>query len=382
VKRILPAVVALACAAGCGEPARVGAIVSRSGAASAYGAQVARGFDLAVDEVNAAGGVEGRKLTLLYRDDSTNPEIGLAAMKELVERERVTAVLGAVSSTVTLRLAPYCERRHVVLLSPSASAPQISEAGDYVFRTFPSDVLEGASMAEFARDLGLDRVAILSVDNDYGVSLARVFDERFRASGGSIVASASFTEGDASSITSAVGTVAPAAARGIYIPAYSADLAIALSALRGAGQRAILLGTSATTPELIRSAGPAAENLVFPMPSFDATSSDPPVRSFVTAFRARFGEDPDVYAAHAYDTVRVLAAAAERAGSWDADELRAALLHMDAYEGATGRMVFDPKGDVVQYPRLYVVRGGQVVAYDRFVESGGALPVPGRATTP
>ena len=376
--RSLPVVVALACAAGCGEPARIGAIVSRSGAAAVYGEQVARGFDLAVDELNARGGVEGRKITLVYRDDSTNPEIGLAAVKELVERERVDTVLGAVSSTVTLRLAPYCERRHVLLISPSASAPQISEAGEFVFRTFPSDVLEGASMAEFARDLGLDRAAVLSVDNDYGVSLSRVFDERFRASGGSVVASASFTEGDPASIGAAVRAVAPAAPRGIYIPAYATDLAAALAALRGAGVRAILLGTSATTPDLIRSAGPAAENLVFPMPSFDPASDDPSVRSFVTAFRARFGDDPDVYAAHAYDTVRVLAAAAERAGSWDADELRAALLKIDNYDGATGRMAFDPKGDVVQYPRLYVVRGGQVVAYDRFVESGGALPVPGR----
>ena len=376
--RNLQAAVALALLAGCGKPARVGAIVSRSGAASSYGEQVARGFDLAVEQINAEGGVSGRRLELLYRDDSTNPEIGLAALRELVERERVSVVLGAVSSRVTLRLAPYCERQHVVLISPSASAPQLTEAGDYIFRTYPSDVLEGASMADFARDLGLDRVAVLAVDNEYGESLARVFAERLRASGGSIVASLTFPEGDATAIADAVAALPGLAPHGLYVPAYVGDLATALRFLRETRLRPIILGTSAAAPELVRAAGSAAENLVFPMSSFDATADSAAVRSFAAAFNARFAAEPDVYAAHAYDTVRVFAAAVTLAGSWDAGEIKDALLRINSYEGATGRLAFDRKGDVVQYPRLYVVRGGQFVAYDRFVESGGTLPVPGR----
>ncbi len=376
--RNVAAALSLALLAGCGKPARVGAIVSRSGAASSYGAQVARGFDLAVEQINASGGVSGRKIELVYRDDSTNPEIGLAALRELVEREGISTVLGAVSSTVTLRLAPYCERRRVVLVSPSASSPAITEAGEYVFRTFPSDVLEGASMADFARDLGLDRVAVLAVDDDYGASLSRVFAERLRAAGGSVVASLTFPEGDTAAIADAVAALSGLAPRGLYLPAYVGDLATALALLRAANIRPIVLGTSAASPELIRAAGPAAENLVFPVPSFDPDADSASVRSFTAGFRERYGAEPEVYAAHAYDAVRLVAAAADRTGSWSADEIRGALLRIDNYEGATGRLAFDPKGDVVQYPRLYVVRGGQFVAYDRFVESGGALPVPGR----
>jgi branched-chain amino acid transport system substrate-binding protein len=378
VTRNLPAALVLALLAGCGKPVRIGAIVSRSGAASFYGEQVARGFDLAVEQINASGGVSGRKLELLYRDDSTNPEIGLSALRELVEKERVRTVLGAVSSTVTLRLAPYCERNHVILISPSASAPQLTEAGEYVFRAYPSDVLEGVSMADFARDLGLDRVAVLAVDNAYGESLARAFGERFHASGGSVVASLTFPEGDQAAIAKAVDALPALAPRGLYIPAYVSDVAAALRLLHATRLRPIVLGTSAAAPELVREAGPAAENLVFPMSIFDPTADSAGVRAFAAAFAARYAAEPDVYAAHAYDTVRVLASAAERGGSWDADELRAALLQLNDYDGATGRLVFDRNGDVVQYPRLYVVRGGQVVAYDRFVEGGGVLPVPAK----
>lgn len=369
---------ALALLAGCGEPARVGAIVSRSGAAASYGEHIARGFDLAVEQINASGGVAGRKLELLYRDDSTNPDVGLSALRELVEHQRVTTVLGAVSSTVTLRLAPYCERRRVVLISPSASAPQLTEAGQYIFRTVPSDVLEGASMADFARDLGLDRVVILAADNTYGRSLARVFADRLVASGGSVIQTLWFSEGDAVAIAGAVAGLPGLAPRGLYIPAYVGDLATALNRLRDTNLRPIVLGTSSATPELLRTAGSAAENLVVPLPSFDATGDSARVLAFSTAFTARYASAPDIYAAHAYDTVRVLAAAVDKAGSWDPDDIRDALLKIDNYEGATGRLAFDRNGDVVQYPRLNVVRGGQFVAYDRFVEGGGVLPVPGR----
>jgi len=357
---------------------RVGAIVSRTGAAAASGQQVARGFDLAVEEINAAGGVQGRPLQLLYRDDSTNPELGVSVLRDLVEGERVSVVLGAVTSSVTLRLAPYCERRRVILISPSASSPQLSEAGQYIFRTYPSDVLEGASMADFARDLGLDRVAVLAVDNDYGASLADAFAERFRAAGGSVAAVLTFPEGNAAALREAVQVLSGLEPRGLYVPAYAADLATTLNMLRETTAHPIVLGTSSVTSETIRLAGPAAENLVFPMPSFDPDSDDPGIKAFTKAFRARYGEEPDVYAAHAYDAVRVLATAVEIAGSWKTDEVRDALVGIDNFEGATGRMAFDRNGDVIQYPRLYVARGGRFIAYDRFVESGGALPVPGR----
>jgi branched-chain amino acid transport system substrate-binding protein len=378
VRRAQRVVVVLAILAGCREPARVGAIVSRTGAAAAYGEQVSRGFDLAVADINAEGGVHGRPLELLYRDDSTSPEVGLAALRDLVDREHVQLVLGAVSSSVTLQLAPYCERRRVLLLSPSASAPQLTTAGEYVFRTYPSDVFEGASMADFARDLGLDRVAILAVDSDYGASLAAVFAERFRSAGGSVVALLTFPEGDTAAIGDAVTALAGLSPRGVYVPAYAGDLATVLNLLRPAKSHPIVLGTSSVTADLVRLAGPAADNLVFPLPSFDADADDPGVRAFAAAYKARFSEPPDVYAAYAYDAVRVLAAAMERAGSFEVDDVRDALLGIDHYEGVTGHMAFDRNGDVVQYPRLYVARGGRFVAYDRFIEGGGVLPVPGR----
>jgi branched-chain amino acid transport system substrate-binding protein len=233
-------------------------------------------------------------------------------------------------------------------------------------------------MAEFARDLGLDRVGILAVDNPYGSSLTRVFEGRFQDVGGSIVLVRTFVEGDEASRAAAVQAMVLAAPRGVYVPAYTADVAAVVSLLRAAGQKPLVLGSSAVTSDLVRLAGSAAENAVIPRASFDPDTSDPAAMSFVSAYRARYGEPPDVFGAHAYDAVEMLAEAARRAGSWRADELRQALLSIDNHDGASGRMAFDKNGDVVQYPRLFVVRRGQFVPYDRFVEAGGALPVAGR----
>lgn len=378
MRRLALLVIVAALAAACDRPVRLGAIVSRTGAAAPYGERVAHGFDLAVREIDRAGGIRGRRIELVYADDATNPDVGLAAARELVGRDHVPVILGAVSSPVTLRLAGYCERERVVLLSPSASAPAITHAGAYVFRAFPSDDVEASSMAEFARDLGLDRVSVLREDDDYGRSLARVFEDRFEAAGGEIGVRATFAEGDPASVAKAAAEVASASPRGLYLPAYLTDAAAALRRLRDLGAKPIVLGTSAVTDELPRLAGVAADNVVFPKQAFDPDGDDPAARAFAVAYRAAYGENPDVYAAHAYDTVRVLARAADRAGSWSPDALREALLSLDNFEGVTGRMAFDENGDVIQYPRLFVIRGGQIVPYDRFLESGGALPVPGR----
>lgn len=378
MRRIAPLAVAIACLAGCDRPVRVGAIVSQTGVAGEDGGRIARGFDLAAAEINASGGVRGRPIALSYRDDSTNPDVGLAAARELVEREGVVALLGAVTSPVTLRLAPYCERRRLILISPSATAPEVTSAGEYVFRACPSAEREAASMADLARDLGLDRVSIVAVDSEYGARLSRVFAHRFLDGGGAIDVERTFLENDDTSRRAAVDALVAGSSGAVYLPAYVDDVASILVALRAAGARPLVLGTSAITTDLTRLAGAAAENAVFPSSSFDPDADDAKTHEFVAAYRARYHETPNAYAAYAYDTVKILAVAADRAGSWRSEDLRDALLAIDDYEGATGRMAFDRNGDVVQYPRLFVVRGGDFVPYDRFVENGGSLAIPGR----
>ena len=272
-------------------------IVSDTGAAAPYGEKVRRGLEVAHDELAAAGGF-GARVRLLYRDDATNPELGAQVARELIEKEGVRLVIGAVSSPVTLRIAPICQRGRTVLLSPTASSPEITQAGEWVYRNYPSDTLEGTSLADFARDLGLTRVAVLAVQNEYGAGLSKVFLEHFEGEGRRVIGRLAFREGDADAFPSLAAQVKALAPGGVYLAGYADDTAGILRALRQAGSASVVLGTSSVTSDVVRRAGPAAEGLVFPEVAFDPQSPRRATRSFVAAYRARYHEDPDSFAAH------------------------------------------------------------------------------------
>ncbi len=366
----------------CSRPIVVGAIVSDTGAAAPYGEKVRRGLELALEEARAGGGV-GARIRLVYRDDATNPEIGAQVVRELIDEEHVRLVIGAVSSPVTLGIAPICQRGRTLLLSPTASSPEITRAGDWVYLNYPSDTLEGTSLADFARDIGLERVVVLAVRNEYGAGLSKVFAEHFAGDSRQVVARLAFLEGDADDFPSLAAQVAALSPDGVYLAGYADDTAQILRALREAGYRSVVLGTSSVTEDAVRRAGPAAEGLVFPEVAFDPRSTRRATRSVVAAYRAKYHEDPDSFAAHAYDALKVMVLAIERGGSADPESVRRGLDSIDDYAGASGQVAFDENGDVVQYPRMFIVQHGQAEPYDRFIEGGGSLPlVPSEARTP
>lgn len=359
--------------AGCSGDAKIGAVISQSGSLAAYGTKVKMGMDLALEEINAAGGWKGGQIELVYKDDSTNTDIGRQVAHELIEQHDVPVIIGAIGSPVTLAIAPICQEERVVLLSPAASAPQITEIGDFIFRTYPSDILEGTSMAKFAKDLGLERVVVFAVDNDWGSGLSEIFAQQYVSRFRQVVETFRFADGDSSGFAEMVQQVKELKPDGIYIAAYDQDQAPLLQALHAAGVEAVRMASGSVTAELVRGLGDAAENLVYPQPNFDVDSKDAEVSAFVAAYRAQYGEDPDIYAAHGYDAVKIVVKALNNAGHAFADQIKIGLIGIDGYQGAAGRTVFDENGDVVRYPRIFIIRDRTTMPYDKFVEGGGSL---------
>jgi branched-chain amino acid transport system substrate-binding protein len=370
---VLTLAVLIVIGVGCSSEVKIGAVISETGSLSSYGEKVRKGLDLAADELNAAGGIKGGAVTIIYRDDATNEERGRQAAQELIEQEGIRVIIGAISSPVTLAIAPICEEREVILFSPSSSAPAISTAGEYIYRNYPSDILEGTSMAKFARDLGLERLVIFALDNEFGAGLKEVFIDQYESKYREVVKACDFKDGQTEKFAEEVCKVKDLGADGIYIISYVNDLARLLTLLREHEVDTVLMGSGSVTDDLVRLAGPAAENLVYPQPSFDVESKNPAVSMFVDSFRAKYGEDPDIYAAHGYDALKLLAAAIESGGSSHPDDIRIGFSSIKNYEGAAGRTAFDENGDVVRYPRMFIIRDGKSVPYDSFVEAGGSL---------
>ena len=363
---------------GCSSEVTIGAVVSAEGPAAIYGEKVRNGLDLALDEINAET-INGKTVRLVYRDDKSQPDVGAAAAQELIDQEGVNIIVGGLISEVAMAIAPVVEKEQVILLSPSASAPEITDAGEYVYRNYPSDILEGTSMAEFASDLGLEQVVVFSAKNNFGVGLKKVFTQRFENNYRSVVGAFEFDE--TASVDELRAMVEEAKAlnpEGIYIIAYLNKTSDILLAIKEAGIEAVMMGTGAVTTDLPRNAGDSAELLVYPQPPFDLDSQEDVVRSFVEAYRSRYGTDPDTYAAHGYDALKILAAAIGDAGTSHSGEIKSALARMSGFKGASGDTSFDKNGDVVQFPRLFIIKDGASTPYRKFIEDGGSLTIPNR----
>ncbi len=148
--------------------------------------------------------------------------------------------------------------------------------------------------------------------------------------------------------------------------------------LRDADVDAVIIANSGVTGQISAMIGAAAENLIYPQPSFDPDSDDEAVRRFIKAYRAKYGEAPQRFAALGYDTLRLLYDAMVLGGTAHPDTVRASLRQLKDYHGASGRINFDENGDVVQYPRLFIIQDGQPIPYQGFLDEGGTLMIPGR----
>lgn len=370
-------------AGACGdpEPVLIGVLVPDTGAASTYAKGIRNGATLGAEEVNAAGGVlGGRMIKLEFRDTGTRVDTAVVAARELIETEGAWALIGPVSSSVALGLVPVATETKTVVLSPAASSPQLTtDGGEYFFRNYPSDVVEGSTMAEFCRRLALARVAVVATDDLFGRGISEIFTKKYEAETRRVVMQELFPSGiGASDALELAKRIEAAKADAVYIAAYQPDVAAVLKALASIGGTTPRLATSAVTRGIVETAGEAAEGLVFSQTAFNPANKAENVQTFVNAYRAKYGDQlPDNFAAHAYDAVRVLAAAIDKAHL--KQEIKNTLWNIQ-FKGVTGTIDFDLNGDVVQAPYHYAILNGEVVTYEEYRDAkvGQSILAPSR----
>lgn len=361
---------------GCGTVTEVqlGAVLSLQGRASSYGQAIQRGIEVAVDKVNAEGGVgiadSGTRvpLSVLVRDAQSDPQIGLQVARELIDMGH-TAVIGSDDSAVTLAIADLFQRSKVVLISPSSSTPALRGKGSYIYRNYPSDEFEAVSVASYIYNVaGTDEVHVISSQSEYGLGIKNAFIARFRALGGDAEIQVSFPA-EEPDVGARLEDLAATKAGGIYIAGYSDETAAIARMLRDAGIDLPLFGTGAILPdELVAAGGDAVEGLVFPTVMFDA--EEEPTADFIAAYRNKFGSDPDIYAAHGYDAVLIIVQAIEQEGL-SSDNISFYMNAMNPFPGAAGSTKFDQDGNAQKFHRMWVIDNGQARALEG-IASGGS----------
>ena len=344
---------------------RVGEYASLTGKEASFGQSSHKGIVLAIEEINAKGGVLDQKLELIVEDNQTRPGESATAAKKLIAREKVIALLGEVASGRSLEAAPIAQAAKIPMIAPAATNPKVTETGDYIFRVCFIDPFQGTVMAKFAQeDLKAKKVAILSsVSNAYSVGLAKFFRETFAAGGGQIVAENNFSEGD-KDFRAQLTAVKAAGAEAVFVPSYYTEAALIVRQARDLGITVPFFGGDGwEAPQLLQIGGDALEGCYYST-HFSPENQDPAVRSFVEKFKARWNnETPDAFAALGYDAAYVLVDALKRAGSTDGTKLRDALAATKDFSGVTGKTNIDANRDASKPAAILAIKGGKLTFF-------------------
>ena len=342
------------------ETIKIGEFASLTGKEAVFGQNAHKGTLLAIEEANAAGGVLGRQLELLTEDDQSKAGESATAVKKLISRDKVVAVLGEITSGRTLEAAPVCQNAHIPLISPGATAPEVTTKGNYIFRVCFIDSFQGAVMAKFAKDsLKVTHAAVLSsVSSAQSVGLAKVFRERFTADGGNVVIEQKYGEGD-KDFRAQLTAIKAAGAEGVFVPGYYAEAALICKQARELGLSVPLFGVDGwESPELIQIGGAAVEGSYFST-HYSPENQSPAVVAFNERFKKRWGIDTNALSALGYDSALVLIDAIKRAGTTDGAKLRDVLAATKDFPAATGSITFDAQRNPTKSAVVLTVKNGR-----------------------
>ncbi|HEX9407612.1 MAG TPA: ABC transporter substrate-binding protein, partial [Thermoanaerobaculia bacterium] len=321
-------------AASSGGDILIGEYGSLTGPQATFGTSTHNAIQLAVDEINTAGGVNGRKIKLLTEDDQSKQEEAANAVTKLISQNNVLAILGEVASSNSLAAAPICQSNKVPMITPSSTNPEVTKKGDYIFRTCFTDDYQGENIARYAANqLHYKRGAILTdVKNDYSTGLTTTIERVFTSQGGQIIAKASYSNGD-SDFRSQLTSIRAANPEVIFVPGYYTDVGQIAIQARDLGMKQPLMGGDGwESPKLIEIGGKALEGCMYTNHYFYGDPA-PNVRNFVQKYKERYGGIPDGMAALGYDAARVLADAIARAKKLDGASLREAIGATKGFQG-------------------------------------------------
>ena len=351
------AALSLACGSGCkqtggdsGKPAEateilVGEYGSMTGSEATFGQSTHNGLTMAVEEINAAGGIKGKKVRVInYDDQGKTSEVGTAVTR-LITNDNVLAIIGEVASSLSIAGGQIAQQHGVPMISPSSTNPKVTETGDYIFRVCFIDPFQGYVMARFATDpkdkngLGIKRVAVLIDQRQaYAQGLAKNFEESLLKAGGVIADKESYQGGDqdfSAQLTRMKGTNPEA----IYIPGYYTDVANIAKQVRALGLTVPLLGGDGW--ESVQDIGGDAIQGAYYSNHYSSDEKRPEVKAFVEKYTKKYNKVPDSISALGYDSMMLLKNAIERSPTIDRKSIRDALAQTKDFQGVTGKITMD-----------------------------------------
>ncbi len=326
---------------------KVGWMGPLSGDAASYGESIKRGVELALKDA----GLEN--IELIVEDSKCDAKEAVNAVNKLINVDEVQAIVGEVCSGATLAAAPIAEQNGVVMISAASTAPTVSDAGEYIFRTVPSDSAQGDFGANLVREKGFDKLAVLAINDDYGQGFNLVLNDRFPALGGEVVASETFSAGDVD-LNTQLTKIKNSGAEAVFIISNSPDSAVAaLKQITQLGLEVTVFASEGLkSQDILDGAKEAAEGMFVTPPAS-------PTAEFTEAHTTEYEVEPGPFSAQAYDAMTAIASAVN-GGAYTGEAIKDALLDL-TFTGASGEIDFDQNGDVAGEYEVFVVKDGAFV---------------------
>src|SRR5271154_5467444 len=301
-----------------GDTIKVGEFASMTGSEATFGQSSHKGTALAIDDLNAAGGVLGKKLQLLTEDDQSQAGQPATVVRKLISSDGVVAILGEVASSRSLEAAPICQENKIPMISPSSTNPKVTAVGDYIFRVCFIDPFQGTVLSKFAREtLNAKKAAVFTdIKQDYSIGLADFFKAHFTKNGGTIVVEKSYSSGDAD-FKAQLTAIKSANPDVIMIPGYYSQIGLIAKQARALGITVPLIGGDAWSDSQLVAIGGSAVDGAYFTDHFSAENPDPKIQDFLKRYKAKFGKDAGSAAALGYDAAMVLIDSIKRAGTTD-----------------------------------------------------------------
>jgi len=343
------------------ETIKIGVIGPLTGDIAEYGQNIKNAVDLALEEINNTGGINGRKLQLIYEDHACEPSKAVTAIRKLINIDKVDLILSEACSSPALAMAPIAEQEHKLLMLCTESNYKIKDAGDYIFRVYPSDAFQGKKLAEMISSKEYKNVALIYINNDYGLGLKKVFEAEFLKLGGKTLITETHQMG-ATDFRSQITKIKATKPEVIVLAEHPKDGALIMKQLQELGVNVPIYGSDAMKDEVvIQTAGSAAENLitVFPVHPKGADYDQ-----FELVYKNKYGKIPEGYALYGYDALKLIALIIDKVGL-DPIKIKDELYKVKDYKGVTGVIGFDDFGERISVDyNVYMIKNGQFVPYE------------------
>lgn len=369
---LVASVMATSLLIGCGstgagsEVIKIGGIGPLTGSASTYGNSVKEGASLLVKEINDAGGINGKKIELIFEDDGATPDGAMQAFNKLVDKDSVSAILGGVTSGATLAIAKNSTERQIPMITPTGTEPSITnEGGEYMFRGCFIDSFQGEVLAKYTKEkLNKKTAAVLyNAGSDYSIGIAKAYKETLEKNGGTVVEYLSYNDGDTdfkAQLTKIKGSNPDV----IVLPDYYNVVGLIAKQARDISITSQLLGGDGWESEELAEIGGDAVNGALYINHYYSGDTTEIVKNFVDSYKKEYNKEPDAFAALAYDSAKILVEAIKNANSTDGTAIKDELAKTEI-ESVTGKISFNAERSAIKGAAVIKLEGENKVLADK-----------------